>query len=255
MQAESVIEQTNSLLGAAANLVHVADVLEADLSRLRDQLEMFSELAALGLTAEALSHEVAIIADGLAERSSRYQAAALSTRLSVTAATEYVEHVRTAVERIRKQLSHLDPSLRYVRERRDRVRVSDLLREQRDFHADRLERKGIAFELGDPLLDFEVLMNKGKLVQVIDNLVLNSEYWLEDDLRLGRIEDARIIVRSHRPVVEVLDTGQGIAPSVEHHLFEPFVTTKPREIGRGLGPFRDIVKCCGRGISGGDPFT
>lgn len=250
-QTESAIERTDDLLHAAANLASVADVLEVDLDRLRDQLEMFSELAALGLTAEALSHEIAIIADGLSERSSRYQAAALSRRMTVASATEYVEHVRTAVERIRKQLSHLDPSLRYVRERRDRIRVSELLREQLDFHADRLERKGIAFELGDPFLDFEILINKGKLVQVIDNLVLNSEFWLEDDLRLGRIEDARIIVRSHAPIVEVLDTGRGIAPSVEHHLFEPFVTTKPKGVGRGLGLFvsRQLLSTSGCFIS------
>jgi signal transduction histidine kinase len=83
-------------------------------------------------------------------------------------------------------------------------------------------------------------MNKGKLTQVIDNLVLNSEYWLKEDIAQKRIDDGTITMDVSRPFIRIYDDGSGIDPSVEHALFEPFVSAKAKGQGRGLGLF--IVK-------------
>ncbi len=80
-------------------------------------------------------------------------------------------------------------------------------------------------------------MNRGKLTQIVDNLFLNSEYWLQEDLRKGVIQDASVFVGARNPYVDIHDSGQGVATSVEHHLFQPFTTTKPKGKGRGLGLF------------------
>ena len=88
-----------------------------------------------------------------------------------------------------------------------------------------------------PYNDFTIVLNRGKLTQVVDNLLLNSEFWLQEDLRKATIKEAKITVRIQDPFVEVYDTGRGVSPSVEHQLFQPFVTTKPKGTGRGLGLF------------------
>ena len=36
-------------------------------------------------------------------------------------------------------------------------------------------------------------------------------------------------------MLEVVDTGMGMAPDVMKHVFEPFFTTKPAGVGTGLG--------------------
>jgi signal transduction histidine kinase len=52
-------------------------------------------------------------------------------------------------------------------------------------------------------------------------------------------------------VVEIADTGVGIAPEVLGHIFEPWVTTKAARQGTGLGLSiaRDVVQRMGGAIS------
>jgi len=49
--------------------------------------------------------------------------------------------------------------------------------------------------------------------------------------------EPKIFIKIEEPWVYVYDNGFGIAPAVENHIFEPFVTTKPKGEGRGLGLF------------------
>ena len=74
-------------------------------------------------------------------------------------------------------------------------------------------------------------MNKGKFIQIFDNLINNSIYWLQD------IDSPSITVTVDKPWIYFEDNGHGIDPTVETTLFEPFVTRKPRTKGRGLGLF------------------
>jgi signal transduction histidine kinase len=80
-------------------------------------------------------------------------------------------------------------------------------------------------------------MNRGKLLQIFDNLLINSEYWLEQDQRLGRVDDGVVTITIDAPTVTIKDNGRGIDRQVESSLFQPFVTRKPRGEGRGLGLF------------------
>ena len=77
--------------------------------------------------------------------------------------------------------------------------------------------------------------NESKLAQVFLNLLINaSEAIAEGDAERHEI---RVVLRGDdagRCVVEVHDTGQGIAPQHLARILDPFFTTKPRN-GTGLG--------------------
>jgi signal transduction histidine kinase len=82
-----------------------------------------------------------------------------------------------------------------------------------------------------------VLASEGRLSQVFLNLILNAAQAIaegraaENEIRLvTRFDGAR-----QRVVVEVRDTGSGIAEEHLPRLFDPFFTTKPAGIGTGLG--------------------
>ena len=109
----------------------------------------------------------------------------------------------------------------------------------------RLPRDIISLELeGDEPV---VLGHAGELMQVLLNLVLNALYAVRES---GRIT-IRTGVRDNLVVLEVADTGDGIAPEHISKLFEPFFTTKPpgQGIGVGLSTCYNIIRKHGGEIS------
>ncbi len=81
-----------------------------------------------------------------------------------------------------------------------------------------------------------VLGNASRLGQVFLNLLINAA----QALPVGRAADHVITVATStladgRAVVEIADSGPGIAPEVLPHVFDPFFTTKPTGEGTGLG--------------------
>jgi signal transduction histidine kinase len=197
-------------------------VLEAHISRFNERLSQAYEMIGVGLTAEVLAHEIRQIADGLDQRTGAILEYLKGIAGGDAKVAAYARHVRSSVAALRKQLGHLDPSLKYVRHHESLWKGQPLGVEIR-----RLDRK-----------PFVVQVNRGKLTQIFDNLLLNSEYWLKEDLRLRRMETGEVLIELRPPQVWFSDNGRGIDPSVENSLFEPFVTTKPD--GRGLGLF--VVK-------------
>lgn len=81
-----------------------------------------------------------------------------------------------------------------------------------------------------------VVGSESRLGQVFLNLIVNAAQAIpegtpdENEIRIvTRVDDQGQVV------IDVHDTGSGIAPHVMRQLFTPFVTTKPSGIGTGLG--------------------
>jgi len=78
--------------------------------------------------------------------------------------------------------------------------------------------------------------NEARLGQVFLNLLVNAAQAIPD----GQVERNEIALRTFADekghvVVEVADTGSGIASEHLERLFDPFFTTKPVGVGTGLG--------------------
>ena len=235
---EQIHRQVTEALALASDLKATQEVLDRRWETLNEHVAGLYESVSLGLTAEVLSHEINNIADRLAEKSTRMLREAHKGTIRKATVVAYVEEVRSSVAAMRKQLAHLTPSLRYVRERREPIDVAAFLAELVDFYEAKLAAHGIKMtvERESPGA-FVVRMNKGKLTQVFDNVVLNAEYWLKEAIRAGAIRRGEITVVVDAPRVRIGDNGRGVEESVEEDLFEPFVTMKRKGEGRGLGLF------------------
>ncbi|MDF1563571.1 MAG: ATP-binding protein [Deltaproteobacteria bacterium] len=74
-----------------------------------------------------------------------------------------------------------------------------------------------------------------RLVQVFLNLLLNAAQAIPDGDAEHNLIEVGVTRTESGVIVEVRDTGGGIAPDVIDHIFEPFFTTKETGRGTGLG--------------------
>ena len=79
--------------------------------------------------------------------------------------------------------------------------------------------------------------NAGKLQQVFLNLFLNARDAMEARRRARNCDTYRATAGA---LVEVIDTGHGIAPEHLHRIYDPFFTTKGARKGHGARAFGDL---------------
>ncbi|MCK4764240.1 MAG: sensor histidine kinase [Candidatus Aminicenantes bacterium] len=237
-KAKNIIISLDEYLREISELEPIEKVLGNRITNLREQLQQFYETAGLGLTAEALSHEIHNIADRLAKYTGTIRSYLKSQSKKDPKILTFVEHVDTSISTLRKQLSHLAPSLQYVREKKEKIEIYPFCREIAYYHRNRLNDKDIDIQVTQKSeKNFYLSMNRGKLTQIFDNLFLNSIYWLREDIRTKNIRRGRININIDKPFTRFSDNGRGVDPAVETTLFEPFVTAKSKWKGRGLGLF------------------
>jgi signal transduction histidine kinase len=228
--------EVDQIVARAQNDRAAITVVADQIEMLREQLSDAWSTVALGITAEALTHEMLNVVDRLHGQTNTVRRYLKSQQIADTRMLTYLEYVRSAANALNRQLSHLGPGMRYMRDSRDVFRMSAFLKDFRSFFDARYNDGVISLET-IVVHDFDISMNRGRLTQVLDNFVLNSEYWIKD-LQTHIPFAGQISIELDDPHVIVRDNGPGVVPRVESSLFEAFVTTKPRDRGgRGLGLF------------------
>jgi signal transduction histidine kinase len=224
-----LMEEGESLRQDLDELGTASKSVEKERAQLRDQLRVAYQTVGLGVVAETVAHEMTNITGRLQARADTL--APQFKGEQHRAARALVAEIKTTVRAIRLQLRHLEPQLRYQRTRREVLDAMTAVKRVGDYHRARLEPAGIAVDVsGEP---FDVRVNRGRTQQALDNLLINSEFWLGH----ARTEEPRIDIHVSSPFVTVRDNGPGVDPGIETAIFEPFVSGRPGEEGRGLGLF------------------
>lgn len=200
------------------------DITEA--KRLEAQLLAQEKLAALGVLAAGIAHDIA------------NPLASMSSELELLENEKDAEVVRRSVGVLQRHLDRIGRTLRemtdFARRRGDehadvciQEAVEDALRMVR--HDPRARR--VRFELDVPERLPHLRLIEDQLVMMLVNLLINA---------LDAMPSGGSIVVSARETeqgvdVEVADTGSGMTPEVAERALEPLFTTKPRGHGTGLG--------------------
>jgi signal transduction histidine kinase len=87
----------------------------------------------------------------------------------------------------------------------------------------------------------EVVADSGQIRQVIFNVVSNAI----EAAGPGGVVEVALRSDSDRRIIEVFDSGPGVAPAMQPRLFEPFATGKPEGVGLGLAVSRQILEAHG----------
>jgi signal transduction histidine kinase len=230
--AATALAQATDALGRTVAAERLSAVVRRDVAELGERVDEYAQLIGLGLVAETLAHELNHISGRLSGQITDLQSRASDLEPWARA---YLQETRSALDAMQGQLRHLDPMLRYARTKREQIELEKFAHEMSDFHAPRLGEKRIEISVisVEPAV---VTANRGRLMQVFDNLVINAEYWLEQALRAGRIAEGQIEVGVLGASLSMRDNGPGVDKNLERTIFDPFVTAKS-ERGRGLGLF------------------
>lgn len=214
----------------AGRVVGASKILRdiSDRKRLQTSLLQAEKLAATGRMAASIAHEINNPLEGLLNliylaRTSAENPAEVRSLLQ-TAEGELVR-----VAHIAKQ------TLGYYRENVSPVNVSmaDLVRDTLRIYQPRLKACGIHVHY-DLQATPSILMKRGEIMQVISNLVANSMHAMHG----GGDLTFKLYCEHKHPrdyvVLDISDSGSGIAPEHLKRIFEPFFTTRSA-IGTGIG--------------------
>jgi PAS domain S-box-containing protein len=220
--------------GAPTVVASGRDVTER--KRMRAKLAVSDRMASLGTLAAGIAHEInnplAYVAgnlEAMAESLAGAPTPAERAELGVA-----VEEARDGAERVRKIVQGLRSFSRSEDEKRVPLALHGVLEAAIRLTANEVRHRAqLVRELG-PVPP--VIADDGRLTQVFINLLVNAAHAIPE----GRSDDNRITVRTRsddhgRAVVEVEDTGHGMAPEVQARVFDPFFTTKDVGEGTGLG--------------------
>ncbi|MBB6413712.1 ATP-binding protein [Mesorhizobium sangaii] len=243
-EANAALESSTALFSEmeeyavqARALADIVGSLAPRLDVMSDQLNDFTELAGLGLVAETLSHEVQNQTDRLMQQASGAIKKGQTARPQNRDLVQFGQEVTSTVSALRRLVGHLGPSLRYQRDKIEVIEISSLLKELKEHFKTRWEGDDFSCSLRLTGSNFDIETNRGRMLQVLDNLLLNSEYWLKETAKRDPNFRPEIVVEYEPYRLHVSDNGPGVEKSVEEALFEPFVTLKSKQQGRGLGLF------------------
>jgi signal transduction histidine kinase len=234
----SVLVRNKRLLRSYAE---TNDQLEASLRALRDaqaKLVVADRMSSLGTLAAGVAHEInnplTYVIGNLDLVTDALESGARKRPERDDELRAMVDDARFGAEQVRKIVAGLRAFSRSDEEHRTRVDVRHVLQSALDLTANETRHRArVKTELGVvPLVDAD----EGRLAQVFINLLANAAQAIPE----GRVDDNEIrVVTSTTPsgqaLVEVHDSGCGIAPAIVDRIFAPFFTTKPVGFGTGLG--------------------
>ena len=158
-----------------------------------------------------------------------------------TRALQKIDRIRRETQRLQTIVEDFLRLARVQDLRLDRVELNSVVDDLRDFFEPEANAAGVvirveyAENLPPILLDVELFK------QAVFNLVLNAVHAMPDG------GDLILTTRENGPwqIFEVTDTGNGIEPSFQPRVFEPFFSTRKGGTGLGLPLTRRIIEAHG----------
>ena len=219
-----------SLQESTKNLRNAVNLKEKQVEELGAHIDEFAPIMGATIIAETLSHEIIRLSNNIKFSSSKVRNSVLNN--NGEEAILNLNRIDSSNKFLVRYASLLDVNS-YSRRRRYSVEsIKEKLEEI-------LENTPL-LTYGNTSVNLKIVGNdfKAKIISdsfkiIIENLVINSTYWLDK----MNISDSLLTFKLDNDLGKlfVFDNGIGIDKSVENHLFEEFVTNKPDNDGRGMG--------------------
>ena len=223
--------------------------LEAAYEKLRAaqaSLMIAEKLAVIGRLAEGVAHELNNPATWillgaeharrrLAQARARVGSGSPELAEALAEVADDLEDVCSGTERMRSALVDLRELSGVAIEQTAELDLDEVVRTA--CHLARPSYLGVArlvLDLGGPA---RLRGDRGRLGQLVSNLVVNAAQAIALGCGRGGDHEIRVTTRidGEEVVLAVEDSGPGIPAEIRDRVFEPYFTTKPYELGTGIG--------------------
>jgi len=242
-----VQNERGEVIGAVVVFRDITERRKAEEQAREHQQELFhvARLSTLGEMASGIAHELNQPLSAI----SNYTRGSIRMLQAGSGETgsvlEAMQRVAAQAERAGEIIRQIRRFIRKEEPERTTVDINRIAREVAAFIEPEARREGVVLKLELAPQPLPLLAHDIQIEQVLLNLTRNALEAMQEVAEGQR----RLTVRTRRleeqVVVEVSDSGCGIAPQVVHKLFDPFVTTKPQGMGLGLSISRGIVEAHG----------
>lgn len=191
--------------------------------QLKEQLDIYADLANLGLAAEIVNHEFNQLFTNVYDAINHIKLYGLPGDVKY-----YLKQVEVGFRAISDRQNQLSPMYRSKSLRRKQVNIRKMVDDIKEFFSSKLENQNVEL-INDVEGDIELFISLSKIYPVLSNLIYNSLYWIADQ------DDKKILFHfvKEENALYVEDSGSGISTRNKERVFEPFFSLKKN--GRGLG--------------------
>jgi signal transduction histidine kinase len=232
--ADSLLSGVDLLADQCASIVNRVDTA---VSEAVTEREKFVHLAGIGLMTEFIFHEL--------NRAVEHTIGLIGTARG-TQRDAALQSLEVQLQTLQKRISAFDELAGERRQSKTTFDLKAAVQLVLDNHFNEFERHKIVVEFDAPREPYRVKAVRGMVIQILENLIVNATYWLKEQVRYEPGFQPRIWVRldPHDRAVTVEDNGPGIDIDRGEHIFQPFISSKPTDQGRGLGLFisRDMAQ-------------
>lgn len=207
--------------------------LETKNEQIKQQNSYFDELMPIigaSIVSETLAHEILRLSGNIQRYCMDIRRQLEKNKNEIIKRS--VISIESDIKFLSRYTSVLDVNSYSRRRRYKDVKIKEVTKEFLD-ESPLLKYKNINASLSLQGDDFETKLILDSFKVILENMIINSTYWLAK----FNIDNPTFTINfmPESKKLEIYDNGIGIDERVRTTLFEPFVTNKPLEEGRGMG--------------------
>jgi len=229
--------ETKKIQEAAMQVEKDADAasqVSKQFEHLHEQIARLYESAAIGLAASGITHDISSHVDEIGGAVRKIRDIVRPEKDLYKSVNIYCSAIDASTRSIASYISVIDPMLPASRTKREVIKLEEFIQSYFSNRSDQFTRENIKIVFFNTDLAQTIRINRGRLLQALDNLVRNSRYWL--DVSTRETNNSKEIYIEFSPWgFSLWDSGRGIRETIEDTLFDLFVSDKPENERSGLG--------------------
>ncbi|SNS99720.1 Signal transduction histidine kinase [Granulicella rosea] len=239
MQGRPPLEEFDRVLHGIDSLALALQEKIENERTLESQVRHNERLSALGQFAAGIAHELRNPLGTIRMRTQMWQRStdAEAARRSSAVILEEIDRLDTIISRLLYFARPIQLQLQLIS-------LDDLCRVTASTWAEKEAAKGIQI-ICEATTHSVLMADRGRLLQVLDNLMENAVYSASHSAAEGGTVTIRTTLDAAFARIDIADDGQGFTSAALRHALDPFYTTKDTGTGLGLSISFEIVQAHG----------